>query len=95
MTQEARLAALAQAVGADVKSHGLRLASIEPATLTLGYDAQGRLATVNRAGGVVKTLGYDAGGRLATVVIVTPGGPTVTRTLTRDAQGRLSGVTIS
>lgn len=88
MTQEARLVALAQAIGADVKA--LREegggGSSQPSSVSVTYNAQGRLETVTEDG-ITKTITRNAAGRIATI-----SGGGRTETYSYDANGKFTGM---
>lgn len=89
MTQESRLVALAQAIGADVKAlqaNSVGGASL-PTSTSMTYDAQGRIAT-EVIDGVTLTYAYDAQGRISTITR-----PGRTETYSYDTGGRFAGMT--
>lgn len=65
--------------------------NLDPRDATFGYDAEGRLITVNY-GDITKTLAYT-GDQLTTVTLSgnVPTGMNLTKTLAYDVDGRLTG----
>lgn len=74
----------------------LEWAGARPDSVTYGYDAAGRVATVtSTVAGVdrVTTYTYDAQGRPATVMFPVAGGALRTETFHYDAAGRVTSTT--
>lgn len=80
----------------DVEQVTALLLRVDTRSVSITYDAQGRVSTVTEKDGAntvkTTTLTYDSNGRL-TQVQESAGGKTVTKTLSYDANGNLTGVT--